>query len=117
MAKPCHQAEAWFLKHDLGEVKRVWKCCFPLTWRPARPQNMAHHWGGLRPPAEAPSGGGQVSSGVLVCCWEWGAEAVAAGPGAHPLLDYSHCPLWESRKRCIISAGAVFLVLTFCSAP
>lgn len=52
-----------------------------------------HHLGGPRSPGKAASGAGQVSFWVSVY-WEWGAGAVAVGPGAHPQLDCSRCPLW-----------------------
>lgn len=59
----------------------------------APPTTKSHHLGGPRSPGKAASGAGQVSFWVSVY-WEWGAGAVAVGPGAHPQLDCSRCPLW-----------------------
>lgn len=64
----------------------------------APPTTNSHHLGGPRSLAEAASEAGQVSFGVLAY-WELGAGAVAAGPGAHPQPDCSHCPLWGPQEK------------------
>lgn len=64
-----------------------------LSTHTARHMTKSYHHGGLRSLGEATFGAGQASvevSGYSV----WDAEAVAAGPGAHPQLGCSHCPLW-----------------------
>lgn len=57
----------------------------------------SYHHEGLRSLGEAAFGAGQASVEVSGY-WVWGAGALAAGPGAHPQLDCSHCPLWQEKR-------------------
>lgn len=65
------------------------------TWGPLM---TSYHPGGLRSPGEALSGAGQVSF-VALGYWGWDAGPAAAGLGAHPRQDCSHCPLWGQGKK------------------